>query len=318
VSLGVALEQGCLPYLTDLSIIDIHVRALEHLKPSPSAKWCGRIESLDLKLYEGSLTKDQSQSDQLQIIHRYVQCFDSLRRLRFGWVDRRGPLPTSTPYQHELSNASLTTTKDHPNLRSTTTKVGTSIVTSRRLSHLTLVNMQTSADAVSSWLMSHASTLRDVHLDGVKLSSGTWDQALLPLTDLAQTHHWEKQTRKIWDVPIMLGSDIAGYLPEPIVPDLYRQDSGIQMGQASLAKSQALKLKSARHAHVSHPYFDNRLPSSTKQRATGRQSQNAVKQCRFVLPPDKPPTLPPSDKKRSLWDCLEVRKIFRGGILRWP
>ena len=317
VSLRAVLEQDHLPHLTELSVTTMHASALRFLQPTTLATWCARIESLELKLYAASLTKDRIPDDRIQSIYRYLQCFSGIVRFGFGWIGRRGPLPISKPHQQELVNARRDT-KYHPAFRPSAAEEATSVIVSSKLSRLTLANMETSADVVSHWLKAHVSTLHDLHLDDVKLSSGTWDQALEPLTNLARSNRWAKPTREIWDVPIMLGSDIAAGRCKPTAPHPKRLDSGVQMGKTSLARSQAINDESASPARSTVTRSGHYLPSSTRQCAYRGKDQGAVKQCRFMLPPDKPPTPPPKEMKRSLWGCKEVKKIFRGGILRWP
>jgi len=307
-----------MPCLTKLSVCKVHIGAFGHMRPiNPSLDCWTHIESVELRLYEASLRQDQTSGGQLQTIRQYIQCFENVKRLRFGWVGHRGPPPTAKERSDRQVAEMLMNTVPHPLYRSTKTEQHAEDITSSNLTHLSLSNVEASAAALSYLLESHALTLHDLHLDAVKLSSGTWDQALAPLVSFAKTNGWQKQVQETWDVPIMLGSDIVARQPTTVPARRQRHNPGIQMGTASLASSLMPKSQHETTAHRTFSQSD-RQDDGTRHSPTERSDQRAAKQCRFELPPDKPPTPPPKGKKRSLWSYKQPKKIFRGGLLKWP
>ncbi|GAB7343455.1 hypothetical protein MBLNU457_1478t2 [Dothideomycetes sp. NU457] len=315
VSLRAALEQVHMPYLTRLSMNNLYIGALEHVKPTKSSLDCWtRIESLDLRLYGAESRQGRPSSGQLQTVCGYFRCFRKVKRLHFNWVGHRGPMPTlQKPSDRQKAVRSA---ESQPYSHSMATEQHTDDITFPSLTHLSLFNISASASELSYLLQHHASTLRDFQLDTVSLSSGTWDEALAPLVNLTKTNGWRNRIQETWDLPIMLGSDIGATRPVAAPTRRQRHDKGIQMGTASLARSQ---VSAAQYETATCRRFPRSEPphDQTRQSPAKPRDRYAVQQYKLELHLDKP--IPPlKDNKRSLWGCKQAKKIFRGGLLKWP
>jgi len=131
--------------------------------------------------------------------------------------------------------------------------------------------MMLSAEEIQRLLEVHARSLQDLNLEYVTLTSGTWNEALAPLSRLARSERWKERVEEVGDVPIMLISHTAGVRTSlaagahldpgvdeaPVVerPALQRQDSAIQCGMSDKVATSGLQKeeKSTQHMSLEQP-----------------------------------------------------------------
>ncbi len=65
-------------------------------------------------------------------------------------------------------------------------------------------NIVTDASQVSGFITSHRHTLGDFRFEHTQLRSGTWDEALKPLTRISGSEKWKDKTEEVMDVPLLL------------------------------------------------------------------------------------------------------------------
>jgi hypothetical protein len=72
------------------------------------------------------------------------------------------------------------------------------------LQYMELENAILDASQVSSFILEHRHTVREFGFEDVVLRSGTWDEALAPLTRISGNDQWKRKQEEIMEVPIML------------------------------------------------------------------------------------------------------------------
>jgi hypothetical protein len=77
-----------------------------------------------------------------------------------------------------------------------------------RLQHAEFENIRAAATDISSFAEAHKRTVEEINFEGMELTSGTWDEALAPLTKLSRSRLSEDAA----DIPIMLSPT----LPAPM------------------------------------------------------------------------------------------------------
>jgi hypothetical protein len=67
-----------------------------------------------------------------------------------------------------------------------------------------LENAILDAAQVSSFILEHRHTVREFDFEDVVLRSGSWDEALAPLTRISGNDQWKQKQEEVMEVPIML------------------------------------------------------------------------------------------------------------------
>lgn len=67
-----------------------------------------------------------------------------------------------------------------------------------------LENAVLDASQISTFINLHQRTLREFNFEDVILRSGTWDEALAPLTRISGSEKWKQKAEEVMDVPIIL------------------------------------------------------------------------------------------------------------------
>ena len=102
-----------------------------------------------------------------------------------------------------------------------------------------LVNASLDAAQASGFIMSHRKVLHEFQFDQCHLRSGTWDDALAPLSRITGNDEWKQKQEEVMDVPIMLSpvderSEMDCVL-EPLWDDVLRKNKGLRaLRKASL------------------------------------------------------------------------------------
>jgi hypothetical protein len=67
-----------------------------------------------------------------------------------------------------------------------------------------LENAILDASQISTFILQHRRTIREFDFEDVILRSGTWDEALAPLTRISGSDQWKEKQEEVMDVPIVL------------------------------------------------------------------------------------------------------------------
>lgn len=219
ISLRIAIEKAPMESLNTFTLSPIHPGATLYLQPgigfgvSPSGqkRWAQIVRltiNMDSFPYGIGLP-----TDHLKLLHTYLQSFPRLTHLAFRWRGEKGPCPlflTSEPYPRPGAS------KNSPPPSSKETPTSPSSPCSRPLTfpslrYMELENIVSAASQLSVFLAKHRQTLSDLDFKETLLGSGTWAEALAPLT---RTFNNNKQRREPkpkeveeMDVPIMLSPD---------------------------------------------------------------------------------------------------------------
>lgn len=212
ISLRVAVEQANPAALDTLVLDPVHPGAAFSLRPqtsygsSPaSTRVWRRIKSLKIGMDSFAFGRHLP-SDHLKILHTYLQSFPSVEQLSFEWLGNKGPCPlsldaepcTSRPSSLESANAcpkSCALPACKP-------------IRLRRLRQMHLRNATFDASQAAAFVMLHRKVLHEFDFDECALRSGTWNEALAPLSRITGSDDWKAQQRplreEVMDVPLVL------------------------------------------------------------------------------------------------------------------
>lgn len=209
ISLRIAVEQITLRCLDSLSLLSVHPAAVLYLQPklgfgvSPaSRKRWSQIRHLTIHM-ESFPYQAGSPTDHFKLLHAYLQSFPELRTLVFRWEGGRGLSPLSLAGEPCLQNAA------NKRLRRSDGRHGSQFLRPLRLPYLQeleLVNVIMDAAQVASFVFDHRKSLHELNFQDIVLRTGTWDEALAPLTRKSDSARWKQYARheRSADVPIML------------------------------------------------------------------------------------------------------------------
>ena len=217
ISLRIAVERSQLSSLNTLSLLDIHPSSALYLNPSmgfgalPNSmrRW-RQIRRLIVRMDAIPLDASTSQ-DHLKHLQCYINNFtSSLRHFDFRWQGDRAPYPISLHSEEALKKASpnlacpMTYALPHKPLRFP------------RLRNLRTENTIANASQIASFITRHHHAVRHtkrlkLKFDDAHLRTGTWIEALEPLTRISGSDSWkssseesaEDSIEEFMDVPIM-------------------------------------------------------------------------------------------------------------------
>lgn len=195
VSLRLAIEAANPAFLDKLDLDQISPSAIFYLRPhqgigtSPaSTRVWHRIKHLNITMDGSSCPiDDESTTDQLKILHTYLQSFRCLEHLSFTWLKQAGPCPLSLDTEPSTSRPSSldSVTSTLPPCRP---------LRFRRLKSLKLENAVLDASQASRLITLHRKSIRDIDFSSCTLRSGTWDDALAPLESMASNSDWRSES----------------------------------------------------------------------------------------------------------------------------
>lgn len=230
-SLRVAIEQSNPAELSTLSLDPIRPSSLYYLRsflslgtsPTSTRVW-RRVSSLNMVM-DSHLHYDadpSSRIDHLKVLHTYLSTFSSLHHFNFTWTGHKGPCPlslhtepcTTTPSSLDYSSCASSQSSSPPSLSSSPSSTRSSassyfepftlrrVATSssfralkfRMLKSMKLHNALLDASQASAFIYTHRKTLTEFQFESCQLRSGTWDDALSPLTKMSGNESW-KQTQ---------------------------------------------------------------------------------------------------------------------------
>lgn len=206
ISLRMAVEQAPLPNLDSLILDAIHPSSLFYLRPqlsigaSPKStrRW-RQIRNLKMRM-QCPAYGDGQPTDHLKLLHSYLQSYPLLEDFSFEWLGRKGPCPLSLSSEPCLSPGAVDCSAACPK---TFAKVPRPLKF-RKLRHMVLENSVLDASQISDFIMTHRKVLREFEFENVHLRTGTWDDALAPLTRISGSQSWKEKQEEVMDVPLML------------------------------------------------------------------------------------------------------------------
>lgn len=207
ISLRIAIERASLTRLDTLSLLPIHPAALFYLRPimgfgaTPSAakRWA-QITKLAIHMDSFPFPPDQP-ADHLKSLHCYLSSFPNLYRFFFRWRGAKGPCPLSLDTEPALTPSPGST------LSSACPRASGSPLRPlkfSKLKYMELENAVLDASQVSDFIMEHRRSIKEFDFEDVRLRSGSWDDALAPLTRISGGDQWKEKQEEVMDVPIML------------------------------------------------------------------------------------------------------------------
>jgi len=241
VSLRLAIETANPTQLESLELAPIHPGAMLHLRPqtsigsSPaSTRVWRRIKTLRIEMDSFEYGRDQP-SDHLKILHSYLGSLRALENLQFQWQGAKGPCPlslhiepcTARPTSLDCSNA----------CPDSSAKSAFRPLKFRHLKTMHLTNASLDANQASAFIMSHRKVLYEFEFEKCHLRSGTWDDALAPLTARMHKTNARKgekpKQEEVMDVPIMLSpldekAELIDRVDEPLWEDVFRKSRHLQ------------------------------------------------------------------------------------------
>lgn len=236
ISLRLAVEAANPSKLERLTLAPIHPSAIFYLRPhlsigsqpSSSRVW-RRIKSLHIEMDSFGYGREEP-SDHLKILHSYLQTFQGLEDFRFEWIGNKGPCPLSLHTEPCTSRpTSLDCSQACPD---SSTRSPCRPLKFRCLKSMYLNNATLDAGQASAFIMSHRKVLHEFQFDRCHLRSGTWDDALAPLTRIVGNDNWKQKQEEVMDVPIMLSSvdekNEMECVQEHLWDDIFRKSKGFQ------------------------------------------------------------------------------------------
>ncbi|EKG13873.1 hypothetical protein MPH_08966 [Macrophomina phaseolina MS6] len=234
ISLRIAVERAQLPELDTMTIKAMHPAGLLYLQPSmgpgstpASNKRWRQIRKLAVHLDSLPYTEGSS-SEHLRILHSYLRTFSSsLTRLLFRWRGEKGPSPLSLDLEPGLSPPS---TPESGASRPT----GIRALKFPHLLYLELENAVMDSSQISTFILRHRRSITEFNFEDVSLRTGTWDDALAPLTRIAGSEEWKNRAEEVMDVPIIL-SPVDEIKPDLLITDEL-DDLKTTVSQSSVSK----------------------------------------------------------------------------------
>lgn len=208
ISLRIGVEQVPLKWFDSLSLLSVHPAVVLYLQPnlgfgaSPaSRKRWSQVRHLTIHM-ESFPYQAGAPTDHFKLLHAYLQSFTALRTLVFHWKGGRGFSPLSLASEPCLQNASNSRSRQ-------SSRHGGHCLRPLKLPYLQeveLVNAVMDASQVASFILDYRRTLREINFQDVVLRTGSWDEALAPLTRSSGNARWQEthQHGSSADVPIML------------------------------------------------------------------------------------------------------------------
>ncbi|KAF2139922.1 uncharacterized protein K452DRAFT_253560 [Aplosporella prunicola CBS 121167] len=235
ISLRIAVERSPLYDLDTLTFSSMHPAGLLHLQPimglggtPASLKRWAQIRTLAIHMDSFSFS-DSSYNEHLRMLHSYLRTFTPfLRSLFFRWRDEKGPSPLTL----DLEPCLQPDTTDDSDIRKT---IGLHGLRFLKLRYMEIENSITDSSQISAFVSKHRHKLREFNFEDITLRSGDWDDALAPLTRMAE--EWKNRTEEVMDVPLILSP--VGLDHESISDSV--EDQSITLGQMSLSKWLAKK-----------------------------------------------------------------------------
>ncbi|ERF69087.1 hypothetical protein EPUS_01043 [Endocarpon pusillum Z07020] len=206
ISLRMAIEQASLPRLECLNLDAVHTSTVFYLRPllgigaSPASlrRW-RQIKTLKMRI-DCPRFGDGQPTDHLKFLHSYLQSYPLLEDLSFEWLNQKGPCPLSLSSEQCLAPGALDCSAACPKTFAKPPRA----LRFRKLRRMVLDNSVLDASQIADFIMVHRKVLREFEFENVRLRTGTWDDALAPLTRISGSDSWKGKQEEVMDVPLML------------------------------------------------------------------------------------------------------------------
>ncbi|KAK7555610.1 hypothetical protein IWX49DRAFT_569257 [Phyllosticta citricarpa] len=221
ISLRMAVERAPLQDLDTLTLMAMHPAGLLYLRPNmgpgstpASTKRWSQIRVLAMFL-DSIPSSGLSHAEHMRILNSYLRQFaHGVTKFHFRWLGEKGPSP--------LSHCGESSTRPHHHHGgSRKSRHGPRTLRFARLQDMELENAVMDATQISAFIERHRRTLVDFNFEAITLRSGTWDDALAPLTKMTGNEAWKQrggsggeQQQEFMDVPIVLSP--VGLRPEQL------------------------------------------------------------------------------------------------------
>lgn len=221
ISVRIAVERNCLNALESLTLSPIHSGGLLYLSPligygatpRSASRW-SRIRNLTI--HADSLPAapaNGGEPDHFTLLQTYFRNFQAnLTTFNFRWNGEKGPSPVKRPIMY----APVT---EHRPARRNAGDHGPVSHRKRpiplyfpKIKRFEVENVATSAEDIKAFAEGHRRTLEELDLGEIELTSGTWEDALAPLTKQAR----RPPTKEMAEIPIMLSPTAAASPPTPM------------------------------------------------------------------------------------------------------
>jgi len=130
-------------------------------------------------------------TDHFKLLHVCLGSFPALQRMVFRWEGEKSLSPISFATEPALKRPSGDTSQACPKRSGLPLRP----LTFHHLQQMELVNATMDASQVSSFIQGHRHATRKFNFANVVLRSGTWDDALAPLTRLSDSEGWKQGQR---------------------------------------------------------------------------------------------------------------------------
>ncbi|KAJ2904201.1 hypothetical protein MKZ38_008531 [Zalerion maritima] len=194
ISLRVSLERSTLSKLNKLSLTAVHPSSFLYLRPlfalgcRPSAakRW-RQIRKLHISVESWDFYGPNPGMDHLKLIDDFVRNFScSLEKVTFAWLGRKGPCPIALGgdplFAPPKSSKKLFNEVTSP-MSPLPPRPAREQMRFPRLKFMQVRNATMNAPQISTLVAAHRDTVREFDFDNVALTSGSWDEALAPLTE---------------------------------------------------------------------------------------------------------------------------------------
>ena len=226
ISLRIAVERNCLNALDSLTLSPVHPGGIMYLSPMlgygatpASPKRWSRIKHLTVHHNTLPSCTAANGPDHFKLLQTYLRNFQAnLTTFNFRWNGAKGQWPISRPIMSDI------VTGEHPAHAHCPPVAGEHRPIKRRrasvslyfpkLKHLEIENASASAAEICSVIAAHKRTIGELNLEDIELTSGTWDDALAPLT--ARRTARPQPSTEMADIPIMLSPRTGQPLPSPM------------------------------------------------------------------------------------------------------
>ena len=205
ISLRIAVERNSLTHLKSLSLLSVHPGAIQYLNPimgfgalPNSARRWRQIQDLTIRM-DTIPHGPNDATDHFKLLHSYLHTFSStLKSLVFRWEGDKGLFPLALGAEQTLtSNSPALACPRRCHLALRPLKFD-------KLIFMEVENVTTDASQVSSFILSHRRSISEFNFEGTTLRSGTWDDALSPLTKMSGNEKWKEKAEEVMDVPLLL------------------------------------------------------------------------------------------------------------------
>lgn len=199
ISLRIAIERNNLKALETLTLSPIHPEGFQYLSalpgygatPRSARRWSG-IKHLTIHADAPQPSKSGGQPDHFKILQTYIRNYQpNLETFNFRWNGGKSTIPIQrSVMSRKLSANGSNGVKrmEAPPLRFP------------KLRRVEFESVKATAQDIRTFAYAHKRTLEDLNLEDVELTSGSWDDALAPLTKLDRA----RQSVDTAEIPIML------------------------------------------------------------------------------------------------------------------